>query len=575
MKNYAIIHKQALIHGLKAVLNACAILLLIPFIVSCNNDIVEGGAKPSVHVAFAGGGWRAHTGHSGWVISLLQENDHKLDSAFSQVEVISSNSGGSWFSTMLMYSDTFANAIQAPNALMVWDSSGWLGKQKVLFDNNTSYSDLFSDLGSCLEAVFNSTPDCSLNWKDFVYDFIYKGYRLAPGTTLSSNHLDWAADKPLLLAATMLTDNVVVNTKGEFADQRYYQACLFQKPSLDIHNGGKCSSDTLKQVIPVVFSSIPQSQSYKAIPFLPSLHSDTLYLGYTASNYLESATKAYNHVLDTLDYSEVDVMTAAATSSAALGFLGSESVAADVTINLGPIHIPTSLISWFVSGGLQDEALSFQLFANKVKFLDAEQREKMGADPLANTKVVRLADGGPVDNTGVAQLVSSLQANGKDEGFDIVAFDNVTTSFNPGPNGAQVGGDIAYLFGKNLPFCADISAVEICIDVPDLQIFKLKALTHTPHTWKAYNEQTGDTSQKLIYTKYTVETVDNNNFGIEGGKTGTLHSFSCIWPGASTAPASDDDFDQYSKMLQFINRALKANDKEGLNYLQSALHPTE
>ena len=64
-------------------------------------------ANPDVHVAFAGGGWRAHTGHTAWVASLMHYNQKNgctlpsnggnpacLNSAFGNVFTISGNSGG-------------------------------------------------------------------------------------------------------------------------------------------------------------------------------------------------------------------------------------------------------------------------------------------------------------------------------------------------------------------------------------------------------------------------------------------------------------------------------------------------
>ncbi len=96
-------------------------------------------APYSVHVAFAGGGWRAHSAHAGWTMSLLNGGSNNLKDVFTHVGTVSSNSGGSWFSTMLVYSDSFVTAIEAQDAIHTWPNSGksatgWLGQQQYLFD---------------------------------------------------------------------------------------------------------------------------------------------------------------------------------------------------------------------------------------------------------------------------------------------------------------------------------------------------------------------------------------------------------------------------------------------------------
>jgi hypothetical protein len=54
-------------------------------------------------------------------MALLNNGNKTLDEVFTNVGTISSNSGGSWFSTMPMYSDDFINAIEAANAINNWN----------------------------------------------------------------------------------------------------------------------------------------------------------------------------------------------------------------------------------------------------------------------------------------------------------------------------------------------------------------------------------------------------------------------------------------------------------------------
>lgn len=73
-------------------------------------------------------------------------------------------------------------------------------------------------------------------------------------------------------------------------------------------------------------------------------------------------------------------------------------------------------------------------------------------------------------------------------------------------------------------------------------------------------------THELIYTRYNVTTVDNANFGITAGSSGTLHAFTAAWSDADTAPqnkALDKDFKAYAEMLSFINQGLQIKDKQG------------
>lgn len=542
------------------------LLFLLTFCISCDTDPddEDKSSEPLVsHVAMAGGGWRAHTGHAGWTMSLLDGGNKKLSDVFSNVSTISSNSGGSWFSTMLMYSEDFVTAIEAPNAISTWDTIGWLGKQKMLFDEAPCHDVSGGPFDACVANHYAPGLFGGFYWDLVVQDLIFKDYPIDTNVTLSGARQTWAEDKPLLLAATMLTTEVVLNESS--GDKRYYEACLSPStPILNGDNGASCSGEAIPDVTPVTFSSIPSSSNFMTPPFLPAAGLDTassmFNVGYTENK--EGASTASTSIQNSLANDQVPVVIAAAASSAAAGFEAS--------------HVVSK--SWYESYMTEDEALSFQLANSKVEFVNAKG---MSTQDLADKKMVQIADGGPVDNSGVAQLVSFLQLNNQAEGFNIVAFDNVQALYSPGGNAADVGTDIAYLFGKGLSngnqFCSGLNGTGTCITVPDLQIFDLASLTSTEVTWSAdASPDSTDLVQKLIYTKYTVTTVANPTFGISAGSTGTLHAFTCAWSDAHTAPQNkpkrqDKDFIAYSKMLSFINSGLQEQNAQGLKYLEAAL----
>jgi hypothetical protein len=522
--------------------------------------------EPSAHVAFAGGGWRAHTGHTGWTLALLDGGRKTLEDVFANVGTVSSNSGGSWFSTMMMYSDDFVSAIEATNAINTWavsgeSATGWLGQQQYLFDQADCHSLSGEAFTACVFTYY--TGEDATYWSKVVKDLVFKDYPIA--LPLSGRRQLWAEDKPLLLAGTMLTTEAVLGELG--GDKQYYQACLSPStPVLKGDSGASCSETTgsLPDVTPVTFSSMPSGSTFTAPPFLQAAGSSSHFnLGYT-ENALVSPATAMTTIDNPLISDIVPVVIAAAASSAAAGFAASGVVSGD----------------WEVAYAASDEALNFQL-AGEIKHLVADG---MTVEALAAAKIVQIADGGPVDNSGVAHLVSFLQLNNQADGFNIVAFDNVQELYTPGDNAPNVGIDIAYLFGKGLwqgnQVCSGPKGSGACVTVPNLQIFEVDALKNPPElTWSAAASDNNPPNlvHELIYTKYTVTTVDNPTIGVVAGTTGTLHAFTCAWSDAETSPQNkteDGDFKAYADMLNFINVGLQTQDSEGhtgLEYLQDAL----
>lgn len=518
-----------------------------------------------VHVAFAGGGWRAHTAHSAWTIGLLDQK-HTLNEVFKNVEIISSNSGGSWFSSMLMYSSDFVNDIQDPNAQNKWTTStGWTYKQKVHFDNAGCNYD---PRGIYLECVFDKFTDHSYTggtyWKLLVDKLIYKDYPLDT-LKLNDQHLPWARNKALLMASSLLTNTVVLNgDSGIGGDVRYYQTCLSPNtPYANLSSPASCSNNVYPaDATPATFSSTPSGM--RLLPsgkrFIPSpffaelgtdLNSKTFHLGYTSEQ--SKPPLITQPVTNPLKNGDVLVMTAAAASSAAGGFAASQ-------------HVTRSYDAGYI---FQEDAVSFSLMHSEVEYIDAET---LNLPTLYRAKVVRLADGGLVDNSGVAQLVRSLQLNDKDTNFNIVAFDNVSEITHPIGGGVPVGIDIASLFGEPDKLCKEYRVLgkklEACITTPKLQIFEKGPLNSTASTWRdTLQENNGN---YLIYTQYKVTTKENLELGIKGGSKGTVHSFTCSFPSAVTAPYHGDiDFKAYHLMFNFIVDGLTHNG--GLEHLRTAL----
>ena len=521
----------------------------------------EPGAEPTpsaqtVQVAFAGGGWRAHTAHAAWIMSLLEGGKYTLDDVFGNVDALGSNSGGSWFLTMLAYSDAFQKSIEGADAFENYPTTGYLGLQEKLLEKIPKSSDCTvipkDDTFLRFYCRLAGLTDHDLPvWNDIVQDVVFEPFGMATeldGRLLSGKRNSWADGKSLVMAATILTDQAVLN-ENDFLDKLYYDA---QRTT---------TGPTQTTVTPLAFASV--ASGLTAPDFLSAGGFD---LHYT-ENAIFDPSKADASIDNPLATEQVPVMVAAAASSAAAGAAASHTVVEDNGYDF----------AWQIAYELSDLALPFSLTPP----ISLQSAADLTVQELADADFVRLADGGYADNTGVAHLVNFLQANGKGDGFDIVAFDNVTSLYTPdGGNGAPIGVDLANLFGKGLAgpnndqICVGSGSDQVCVTVPSPQIFEVTALQSTKATWQWSPDSTMSPANWLIYTKYSVTTVENGSLGITPGSTGTLHAFSCAWPTAATAPFDgQSDFEAYKAMFDGIRMGLEAEQEKGLLLLSAALQP--
>lgn len=326
--------------------NVLSILLTILFLLgSCTENPfgaipttevepeVEAISTDNIHVAFAGGGWRAHTAHTAWTMSLLEDNNYKLENVFKNVESIGSNSGGSWFSTMLMYSPKFVTDIETI-ALTDWGNTqrgGWLGGQQNLFNDASVLGSGFACYAHAgsgdayIACVLSYYSGRHLNWNEAVKSLVFKDYSLG-NLGLNTARQKWASDKSLLIASTMLTNNVVLNSSSSILGlgyNQYYQACLNSTVSTYGKHGGSCSDGVVPDVTAVTFSSIPSG--LVPPPFFPELGTNKqISLAY--SQQTDYPNTAKDSIKNPIINDQVEIMHAAAASSAALGFAVSENI---------------------------------------------------------------------------------------------------------------------------------------------------------------------------------------------------------------------------------------------------------
>ncbi len=115
-------------------------------------------ASPDSFAAFSGGGWNSHTVSSAMVGGAIeaakkisQETaDLGMPTLFGNLSGLAGNSGGSWFTTMLTYSEQFANDLA--NAPQDWFSTGYMGQQKELI-GIPSRQDAAAALNEVLDSI--------------------------------------------------------------------------------------------------------------------------------------------------------------------------------------------------------------------------------------------------------------------------------------------------------------------------------------------------------------------------------------------------------------------------------------
>lgn len=576
-----------------SILQIVAIVLVIGLCFSCSsktsNKVVE-QVNSDIHVSYAGGGWRAHTGHAAWVMSLLDANNTQagctlsgtsgnsqcLDAAFANVKTISGNSGGSWFSTMLMYDSSFVNAITNVNAIKNWGdpimrnpNQGWLGKQQNYFASFSSKCGSKHGpayLECVLENYFSPSPKLPTpNWSQFVETVVYTGYEWKTyGNLNSKTHQPWAKDKSLLMAGTLLTNAVVLNDQD---DEIYYQVCMSPLTvKTDGDDGSWCvdpitgKKKSIPDVLPVTFSSLAENKTTLKAPAFIGSQAHLFNLGYSGA-YTFSSTPTKSNTLQSghNKTDNVSVMWASAASSAAAGYAASYTVSDP--------HLPSKCDAsqWDCVYHLRNLALGFKIpqNTNQVAFVPDATLDKISLKDLNTERVMRIADGGAIDNSGIAQLIGYLQLNNQDSNFNIVAFDDVQKN-DARDQRIYPSSDISYLFegAPNSQVCVQ----GVCIQVPELSIVKSNTAAPYPitkYSWTVVDQNGQKTSDFLYYYSYEVETIANTSFNIRAGSKGTIHVFASQFACADTAPENNNDFSCYNDMLKNFKSTLKLKPNNG------------
>lgn len=577
----------------------CAAIICVVEFTSPYSGVANGSDQsvkaPKVFMSFSGGGYHAHAGASVMMMSLMDRLKNNgtladMSTITENVAAISSNSGGSWFLTQAAYSKNFLSMMETTNASENFTSnSGYLG---LAYKYITDLKDVCSSwkkptickivepelslllgkgfAGFLLSGggewdVVTRNSVFGYNKKEPLFDMADK----LKDTKLSSTTNDWAKNKALVFASSLLTlDPALTSDRFDFFTG--IRTLEGNQANLN-YTGNKPGA------VPVMFAEMGSS-GRTAPNFLPGGDVTLLYGSWDKiTGKFKSGDQVRFINNNNIDISHLHVIDIAANSSAAGG---------------GFIDIPMMLktknkliFNSHTAESLNGFAPAYSLKGNIEYIGDVRKKIGTSVETLADNMVVRFADGGFVDNTAVAYMVRHMQDNGDlTDGFNIVAMNNY-----PGDrythNGSTfpTSGDFAALFAN--PYNNhDMTHTS------KLLIFEFDAIMPSVFEYDAYFTADGKSARQpdwemdidvgnynfyLAYTNYPVITRRNSFFGItSAGVKGNLHVFSVLSKEAAVVPTNKKEMECYEAMLDELHTQVTkvTETKDGLgDYLQAAL----
>ena len=446
------------------------------------------------YIAFSGGGWNSHTASSGWVSGAYEAikkeypylTNINIENLFENIEGITGNSGGSWFMTMLGYSEQFKrNLIENPEK---WfdEEEGYMGQVKAIFDKGQDQEStettgrivalqiINSIVGDTLEqrtkqiladrfsnpidALINSqasgmlygikmlqsiSDENSPNWLKATQDLVFKPFGMNDlgSQQIQDGRLDWSKDKIFGLTMAIPTKEVLVGGSKLGIDQDK----SFLLGNADANKGsvsvpiesmtspGIIISDPRNETNQVIFTANPESYSY---------HPKN-YLGVKNGSDLESPSRP--KILP----SKLSAIEAAAISSSAAGMLASstflnnlisnqlksqefseikktiESVEKQLSLATGKAINLTQALSSYMARYLQSLAIPASKSEEVFEFKEFSSNNNLG--DISSASHYRYIDGGYVDNTSATSALHSIQNNNnKNTPFSITILSNST-----------------------------------------------------------------------------------------------------------------------------------------------------
>ncbi len=635
----------------------------ISLVVAPSTALADGHAEMSnapqkTVVAFSGGGYHALSGAAGWMMGLMaRNNNYNLELATSNIRAIGSNSGGSWFMTLGSYSDSFRKELEDPSAPTNFTSeSGYMGKVWKYLDSN-----ILSPAGPCdewqhdqalcrairgiLKPLFPKEEgflDFLLSgggqWQKVVESAVFGKGTLDRGKnnwiyfdevklkTLSSDRQDWMKNKDWLLAGTFLTDSPSLTYTSKKPKQ--VRLPYVGETTINLYADVQTVQGTPSSEQSIPSGGVPMMLAAKGTVAIDLFPAGDMNLDYDIwLNEAPSNSKIPASIKNQDVHTSVlnlNAMHAAGISSAAGGgFIDIEIMkkqglvlsALFAALELENINAQTEITT-----ALNGFAPAYQFYNPTLgstmnfvadvhnQFIESQHESADTlTQTLASNKVVRLADGGFVDNTAVAQMLRYLQdTNGGTipDGFNIVAFDDFPVDQAEFMDAKfPTGTDAAALFGldnctkkkctmvESSPGNRTAGLLGLQYTGPSTQIFDCNHYFQQNDSAKGINKCDAKpltsklfwmpaktitcTKEKdeipLLYARYDDLSVNpdlpgSKVYGLNKSTAkGTLHVFSILGKAAFVVPRNKESFDCYTTMINNIVNEVKKTSTGSCN----------
>ena len=512
------------------------------------------------YVAISGGGFRSQVAQAAWTLGMMAASgSENLEELMRNVDAIASNSGGTWFTTQLAFSESFKTAMEMPDAASTYMTDGYMGTIREIYKDSTyDCSELIQKnplLGWLCRGVDILAPWLymveltgaeEVSWVDLVNAMVYAPFYMnleLEGVMLDGPRQSWAKGKALILSASMLTNEVILN-------DRWFEGLLGPEGFYDV--GGSPGMPEQVTATPVAIVSADRDV---VVP-------DFFTAGQMPIKYGNNACSPERHgstivLPEKQDLSSLPVIQAAAISSAAAAVAASAAVLENSTLPLKFLHDPQ------IAYLLRNLAPSFSMKPSGISYVP-DIPHYFGAHEFSEESLIRMADGGYTDNLSVAYMLRFLLDNGQIDGFNIVSFFNTNTDFILSD---AIPEQMAWLFGygeeDGLVVRSVASGLGLKIMAPT--VFDQSGLDNAQVLWSYTNT---DDSVSLRYVRCRVVTVENKNFGIDAGHEGIVHFFVVQAPKAPAIPLSPDSFDAYESLMNTTFDAVMNHG--GWNWLKTA-----
>jgi hypothetical protein len=572
-----------------------------------------------VYMSFSGGGYHAHAGASSVMMSLMDrvrataapDATIGLADITKNVEAFSSNSGGSWFLSQAAYTTKFRTSLEAVDGWKTYTApDGYFGQAykyiasldrdkdvclplKLLFpDEYDKCTAMVEGADSYLKFLLSGGD---ANWHELAVNAVFgqkfddpSWHTMADDVLklISDERQDWAKDKSLIFASSMLTETPALNYSYGWATIQSMQ--------------GKQNGDVVPGAAPVIFA-VPGASGDTMSNFLPGGDTEVQYgtaIKVDASFLPDDRIKPFTLPASLSTHPARVIDVAASSSAAGGGFID----VPDMHASGLPADVAALLANFAPAFTLRDGTTFNGPFGMKEDLHD-----------LSDKLAVRLADGGFVDNTAVAYMLRYMADNKKlTDGFNILSMDNFPKQpimVDGGKAQLPTGPDVAGLFGFPNPKATQHTSKlfgvfsytgivpHVFESAPYFMGTGENAVPTKGPDWCAWIEPDGTKADNCVtikvtndhpedkpcdmylsYTKYEVkirefdETENDDYFGLseKTGVTGTLHVFSNLGSKPGVVPDDDEQARCYAKLMEAVHITVTGDNLFG-NTLASLL----